>query len=124
MLSRNRKYGEVANLLQGVLNVLDHFKKYMAIPQIKQLADKYDKKFFSFPFVAFALTHRKAQQANVRNGCVLKNFFSLIVLPSFILYFLYTLENLKKANLTSFDENFKRVWPSILFFMIFSKRNF
>eukprot|EP00111_Clytia_hemisphaerica_P017186 TCONS_00050876-protein len=40
VLSRNRKYGEVANLLQGVLNVLDHFKKYMSIPQIKQLADK------------------------------------------------------------------------------------
>ena len=39
-LSRNRKYGEVANLLQGVLNVLDHFKKYMEIPQIKQLADR------------------------------------------------------------------------------------
>ena len=40
-LSRNRKYGEVANLLQGVLNVLDHFKKYMEIPQIKQLADRW-----------------------------------------------------------------------------------
>ena len=40
VLSKNRKYGEVSNLLQGVLNVLDHFKKYMAIPQIKQLADK------------------------------------------------------------------------------------
>jgi len=40
VLSRNRQYGEVANLLQGVVNVLDHFKKYNNIPQIKQLADR------------------------------------------------------------------------------------
>ncbi|XP_060068692.1 vacuolar protein sorting-associated protein 53 homolog [Ylistrum balloti] len=39
-LTRRRQYGEVANLLQGVLNVLDHFQKYMGIPQIKQLADR------------------------------------------------------------------------------------
>jgi hypothetical protein len=39
-LSRRRQYGEVANLLQGVLNVLEHFQKYMSIPQIRQLADK------------------------------------------------------------------------------------
>ncbi|XP_065054602.1 vacuolar protein sorting-associated protein 53 homolog [Rhopilema esculentum] len=39
-LTRNRQYGEVANLLQGVLNVLDHFKKYFSVPQIRQLADK------------------------------------------------------------------------------------
>ncbi|ESO97342.1 hypothetical protein LOTGIDRAFT_214182 [Lottia gigantea] len=39
-LTRRRQYGEVANLLQGVLNVLDHFEKYMSIPQIKQLADR------------------------------------------------------------------------------------
>ncbi|XP_064648939.1 vacuolar protein sorting-associated protein 53 homolog isoform X2 [Lineus longissimus] len=38
-LSRRRQYGEVANLLQGVLNVLEHFQKYMSIPQIRQLAD-------------------------------------------------------------------------------------
>ncbi|CAL1538897.1 unnamed protein product [Lymnaea stagnalis] len=39
-LTRVRQYGEVANLLQGVLNVLEHFEKYMEIPQIKQLADR------------------------------------------------------------------------------------
>ncbi|XP_071094311.1 vacuolar protein sorting-associated protein 53 homolog [Haliotis cracherodii] len=39
-LTRRRQYGEVANLLQGVLNVLEHFDKYMSIPQIKLLADK------------------------------------------------------------------------------------
>lgn len=39
-LTRRRQYGEVANLLEGVINVLEHFNKYMAIPQIRQLADK------------------------------------------------------------------------------------
>ncbi|XP_052834065.1 vacuolar protein sorting-associated protein 53 homolog [Octopus bimaculoides] len=39
-LTRRRQYLEVANLLQGVLNVLEHFDRYMAIPQIKQLSDK------------------------------------------------------------------------------------
>ncbi|XP_023933119.1 vacuolar protein sorting-associated protein 53 homolog [Lingula anatina] len=38
-LIRRRQYGEVANLLQGVQNVLEHFHKYNNIPQIKQLAD-------------------------------------------------------------------------------------
>ncbi|KAH9498665.1 Vacuolar protein sorting-associated protein 53 [Bulinus truncatus] len=40
ILTQKRQYGEVANLLQGVLNVLEHFEKYMEIPQIKQLADR------------------------------------------------------------------------------------
>eukprot|EP00794_Sanderia_malayensis_P014186 gene14186-15664_t len=39
-LTRNRQYGEIANLLEGVLNVLEHFRKYFSIPQIRQLADK------------------------------------------------------------------------------------
>lgn len=39
-LTRKRQYGEVANLLQGVVNVLEHFKKYFGIAQIRQLADK------------------------------------------------------------------------------------
>lgn len=39
-LTRKRQYGEVANLLQGVMNVLDHFQPYMAIPQIRKLADE------------------------------------------------------------------------------------
>ena len=38
--ARKRQYGEVANLLEGLLNVLDHFHKYMSIPQIKQLSDR------------------------------------------------------------------------------------
>lgn len=40
-LTHRRRYGEIANLLQGVLNVKEHFDKYMEIPQIKQLADRY-----------------------------------------------------------------------------------
>ncbi|XP_074640960.1 vacuolar protein sorting-associated protein 53 homolog [Tubulanus polymorphus] len=39
-LTRRRQYGEIAPLLEGVLNVLDQFQKYMGIPQIKELADK------------------------------------------------------------------------------------
>jgi len=39
-LTKRRQYDEIANLLQGVLNVLDHFKKYIKITQIKDLADK------------------------------------------------------------------------------------
>ncbi|KAG8122599.1 hypothetical protein E2320_018085 [Naja naja] len=33
-MTRRRQYGELANLLQGVVNVLEHFNKYMGIPQI------------------------------------------------------------------------------------------
>lgn len=40
LLVKKRQYGEIANLLQGVTNVLDHFQKYMGIPQIARLADK------------------------------------------------------------------------------------
>jgi len=40
-LTKKRQYGEVANLLQGVVNVLEHFKKYFGITQIRQLADKW-----------------------------------------------------------------------------------
>ncbi|KAI8749357.1 vacuolar protein sorting-associated protein 53 [Biomphalaria glabrata] len=40
LMTQKRQYGEAANLLQGVLNVLDHFERYMEIPQIKQLADR------------------------------------------------------------------------------------
>ncbi|XP_033627751.1 vacuolar protein sorting-associated protein 53 homolog isoform X2 [Asterias rubens] len=42
-LTRRRQYGEIANLLQGVINVMEHFQKYMSIPQIRQLADKVKK---------------------------------------------------------------------------------
>lgn len=38
-LIKKRQYGEIANLLQGVMNVIDHFQKYMGIPQIARLAD-------------------------------------------------------------------------------------
>ncbi|XP_048777650.2 vacuolar protein sorting-associated protein 53 homolog [Ostrea edulis] len=39
-MAKKRQYRDVANLLQGVQNVLEHFQKYMEIPQIKQLADR------------------------------------------------------------------------------------
>uniref|UniRef100_A0A096LS58 Vacuolar protein sorting-associated protein 53 homolog n=1 Tax=Poecilia formosa TaxID=48698 RepID=A0A096LS58_POEFO len=39
-MTRKRQYGEVANLLQGVVNVLEHFQKYMGIPQIRQLSEE------------------------------------------------------------------------------------
>ncbi|NXY84238.1 VPS53 protein, partial [Alcedo cyanopectus] len=39
-MTRRRQYGEVANLLQGVVNVLEHFNKYMGIPQIRQLSER------------------------------------------------------------------------------------
>lgn len=39
-LSRTRNYGRVANLLPGITNVLEHFEKYIRIPQIKQLSDQ------------------------------------------------------------------------------------
>ena len=39
-MTRKRQYGEVANLLEGVLNVLEQFEKYRSIPQIGELADK------------------------------------------------------------------------------------
>ncbi|XP_036622596.1 vacuolar protein sorting-associated protein 53 homolog [Trichosurus vulpecula] len=39
-MTRRRQYGEVANLLQGVVNVLEHFHKYMGIPQIRQLSER------------------------------------------------------------------------------------
>ena len=39
-LVRQRRYDEIANLLPGILNVLHHFHPYMAVPQIKELADQ------------------------------------------------------------------------------------
>ncbi|XP_039177172.1 vacuolar protein sorting-associated protein 53 homolog isoform X2 [Crotalus tigris] len=39
-MTRRRQYGELANLLQGVVNVLEHFNKYMGIPQIRQLSER------------------------------------------------------------------------------------
>uniref|UniRef100_A0A3Q4BA11 Vacuolar protein sorting-associated protein 53 homolog n=1 Tax=Mola mola TaxID=94237 RepID=A0A3Q4BA11_MOLML len=39
-MTRKRQYGEVANLLQGVVNVLEHFHKYMGVPQIRQLSER------------------------------------------------------------------------------------
>ena len=35
-----RQYGEAALLLQGLLEVLNHFKDYQNIPQIKELSDQ------------------------------------------------------------------------------------
>ena len=39
-LSQTRQYGEAALLLQGLLEVLNHFKSYQNIPQIKELSDQ------------------------------------------------------------------------------------
>ena len=39
-LAHNRQYGEAALLLQGLLEVLTHFREYQAIPQIKELSDQ------------------------------------------------------------------------------------
>ena len=39
-LSQTRQYGEAALLLQGLLEVLNHFKTYQNIPQIKDLSDQ------------------------------------------------------------------------------------
>ena len=36
----NRQYGDAANLLQGLLEVLVHFKDYSDIPQIKELSNQ------------------------------------------------------------------------------------
>ena len=39
-MARQRQYGDAANLLEGVVNVLEQFQKYIHIPQIKQLSDR------------------------------------------------------------------------------------
>ncbi|CAL8137366.1 unnamed protein product [Orchesella dallaii] len=39
-LVKTRQYGDVANLLQGVANVVEHFDNYHNIPQIAELAQK------------------------------------------------------------------------------------
>ncbi len=39
-LSQKRQYGEAAMLLQGLMEVMEHFKNYTAIPQIKELSDR------------------------------------------------------------------------------------
>lgn len=43
-LVKTRQYGDVANLLQGVANVVEHFNDYHNIPQISQLAQKVTNK--------------------------------------------------------------------------------
>ena len=40
LLKDRREYGEVATLLQGVINVLEHLAKYKHIPQVADLANK------------------------------------------------------------------------------------
>ena len=39
-LSTQRQYGEAAMLLQGLMEVLEHFRNYSDIPQIKELSDQ------------------------------------------------------------------------------------
>ncbi|OQV21214.1 Vacuolar protein sorting-associated protein 53-like protein [Hypsibius exemplaris] len=42
-LQSRRQYGEIANLLHGLMNVLEHFDKYLVIPEIRILADRLAK---------------------------------------------------------------------------------
>lgn len=37
-LKARREYGEIATLLQGVMNVLEHINRYRHIPQVADLA--------------------------------------------------------------------------------------
>lgn len=39
-LSQKRQYGDAAMLLQGLMEVMDHFRNYTQIPQIKELSDQ------------------------------------------------------------------------------------
>ena len=39
-LAQTRQYGEAALLLQGLLEVLNHFQPYQNIPQIWELSDQ------------------------------------------------------------------------------------
>jgi archaellum component FlaC len=39
-LSQKRQYGEAAMLLQGLMEVMEHFRNYTEIPQIKELSDQ------------------------------------------------------------------------------------
>ncbi len=38
--SRGRRYGDVTMQLHGVMGVVEEFRKYQSIPQIKQLIDR------------------------------------------------------------------------------------
>ncbi|KAK4293498.1 hypothetical protein Pmani_033807 [Petrolisthes manimaculis] len=42
-LKVRREYGEIATLLQGVMNVLEHLQRYRHIPQVAQLAREVDE---------------------------------------------------------------------------------
>ena len=50
-----RQYGEAALLLQGLLEVLNHFKEYQNIPQIKELSDQVSQSLLSFLQVVNAI---------------------------------------------------------------------
>ena len=56
-LTIQRHYGEVAQLLQAVLNVLDHFEGYMHLSQVKQLADKYVIMFYLRVLISILISH-------------------------------------------------------------------
>ncbi len=40
MDARGRRYGDVTTQLHGVMGVVEEFRKYQSIPQIKQLIDR------------------------------------------------------------------------------------
>ena len=41
-LTKKRQYGEAASLLEGILNVMDHFTKYKSIPTVRELTTQVD----------------------------------------------------------------------------------
>ena len=54
----NRQYGDAAMLLQGLLEVLAHFKDYSDIPQIKELSSQGKKIRFRSGIEFFTLTRK------------------------------------------------------------------
>ncbi|CAK8671956.1 unnamed protein product [Clavelina lepadiformis] len=41
-LTRKRQFGEAASLLQGIVNVMEHFTKYKSIPTVRELTSRVD----------------------------------------------------------------------------------
>lgn len=39
-MSKNKQYKESAQLLQAVIQLMQHFKSYKSVPQIAQLSDR------------------------------------------------------------------------------------
>lgn len=74
-MTRKRQYGEVANLLQGVVNVLEHFHKYMGIPQIRQLSERYVTHTQLYMFNCFVISITLEFISSSQRGISLHNIF-------------------------------------------------